>query len=534
MSVYDVAVIGGGLSGLTSAALLAKRGQRVIVLERREQLGGLTNTQEIAPGVRCDVVDHDLGWVPPSIIDELDLKKHGLELLHADPCVTALEPSDQRITLQRDIKRTITGLESVSRKDAAAWREFTKRVYRLSGFLQALYELPAPSLFATGAGNVVTMLGLGRRARSLGRAGIFDLLRTLPMSIADTLDETFENSALKGLLALRGVMRIQQGPKSGATSFLFLHHHVGAAAGVVAGGVTARGGVGGLSAALASAAKAHGAVIRTRATVSRIDVRDERVYGVVLDTGEEIPVTKVLSTLDARRTVFDLVDPVWVEPELSRAIGHVRFRGSVAKVNMVLEGQLPLPNVDELTRGALVIAPSMRYLERAFDSAKHGAVAVEPALEIRVPSALDPSLRGPGSQFAVSVHVQWAPYRLKDGSWSAATRDALGDSVLRTIESVMPGFTSRVVSRQVLSPVDIEETYGASEGSLTHGELALDQILFMRPVPALSRYASAGIQGLYLTGRGCHPGLSLPAAQLAVREITRSTRNREPAAPPAA
>ncbi|MEW5918532.1 MAG: NAD(P)/FAD-dependent oxidoreductase [Gemmatimonadota bacterium] len=534
MTVYDCAVIGGGLGGLTSAALLAKRGQRVLVLEARDRFGGLTSTADIAPGVPSDVVDHDLGWVPPSVLSELNLQQHGLELIAADPCTTALSQDGEPLTLYRDVKRTAGVLARVSQKDAAAWKEYAQRVERLSGFLQSLYEVPAPSLFATGAGNLVTLLGLGRKARSLGRDGIFDLLRTLPMSIADVLDETFENATLKGLLALRGVKNIQQGPKSGATAFLFLHHHVGAPRGAIAGSLTARGGVGALAHALTAAAKAHGAVLRTGARVSRIDVRAERVHAVVLDSGEEIPVTTVVSTLDARRTFDDLIDPVLVEPELSRALGNVRYRGAVAKVNLVLDGTLPLPNVDELARGMLVIAPTMGYLERAFDKAKHGQLAPEPALEIRVPSALDPTLQGPGKHVGVSVHVQWAPYRIKQGSWDAATRDALSDHVMRTIEQVIPGFTNRIIERRVLSPADIESQYGASEGSLTHGELALDQILFMRPVPSLSRYAANGIQGLYVAGRGCHPGMALPAAQLAAREITRGARSRDSAAPPAA
>jgi phytoene dehydrogenase-like protein len=532
---YDVIVIGGGVAGLTTAALLGKRGMDVLVLEAREHLGGLTTTEDVVPGVPCDTVDHELGWVPPALVADLALDRHGLQLIHCDPCATALVPGapGESITLYPDAQRTVGSLARFSANDAAAWPAFAQRVAMLSGFLRALYEVPAPSLFASGAGNLVSMLALGRKARALGRSGIFDLLRTLPMNIADVLDESFESTVLKGLLAARAVSRILQGPRSGATAFLFLHYHVGLPSGAVRGMLTARGGVGALAGAMIGAGKAHGVTFRTGATVARIEVKNERTQGVTLESGEEIAADRVVSSLDARHTIYDLIDPVHVEPELSRAIGHVRMRGATAKVNLVLDGPVPLPNAETL-RGPLVIAPSIGELERAFDNAKHGAVSDDMTLEIRVPSVLDPSLEGKGDRVAVSVLAQWAPYRLKDG-WDATSRAALGDRVLWALESAIPGITNSVMHREVLSPRDIEERFGATEGSLTHGELALDQILFMRPVPALSRYRSAGIEGLYVCGRGCHPGMPVPAAMLAAREIARAARGREPApAPPPA
>ncbi|MGQ0537428.1 MAG: phytoene desaturase family protein [Gemmatimonadaceae bacterium] len=522
---YDAVVIGAGLGGLTSAACLAKRGLRVLVLEAREQVGGLAATEELVPGVRCDTVDHELGWMPERLVAHLGLRSHGLELLRGDPTSSALLPGGEVLSLYADQAATAEQLSRYARADGAAWQPFCERVAKLSSFLRALYEVPAPSLFARGAANVGALLGLGRKARALGRDGIFDVLRSLPMSVADFLDDTFEHAGLKGLLAARGVLHLLQGPRSGATAFLFLHHHVGAPLGAVGGILTARGGVAAAAQALARAAAAHGATIRCGAAVSRIAVRDERVQGLVLADGEEIAASRIVSSLDPRHTMFDLLEPEHVDPDTSRDIGNVRFRGATAKVNLVLDGPLPLGarNAAVIARGPMVVAPSMGYLERAFDCAKHGRMSDEPALELRVPGALDPSLidaARAANRTAVSVIAQWAPYTLVQGEWDVAQRDALGDRVLAVLEHVLPGTSARVVDRQIVTPRDIEQRFGATGGSLTHGELTLDQVLFMRPTPALSRYATP-IGGLYLCGRGCHPGMPLASGLLAAREVLR-------------
>ena len=517
---HDVIVIGGGLAGLTSAALLAKAGRRVLVVEKRDALGGLHSTEEIAPGVRGDAVQHDIGWVPSSVLKTLKLDERALSLVRPDPSAVSLLSGGETLTLWADPARTASELRRHSEKDAGAWRAFGERVARLAGFLQAIYDAPAPEPLASGATELVSMLGLGRRVRSLGREGIVDLLRTLPMSVADVLDETFESAALKGLVATSGVTRLVQGPKSGATAFLLLHHHVGTPAGAVRSRLIARGGLGALASALAESARASGAEVRMRAGVSRISVSEEGVTGVILDSGDELTASTVLSTLDPRRTLHGLIDPIYIDPELSQAIGAVRYRGACAKVNLVLDGLPQIP--EELLRGALVVAPDIAYLERAYDAAKYGTVSERPYLEARIPTAHDPSL-APAGRHVMSVLVQWVPYRLRAGNWDATRREAVGDLVVRTLDERLRGLAARVIARQVLTPKDIEDRYGATEGSLTHGELTLDQILFMRPVPGLSRHATP-ISGLYLGGPGTHPGTSIASAARAVKAIgTRAT-----------
>lgn len=520
--IYDVVVIGGGLAGLTSAALLAKSGRRVLVLERREVLGGLHSTDEIAPGIRGDAVEHDIGWVPSSMLQELKLDDRALSLVRPDPSAVSLLPDGETLTLWTDPARTASELQRHSPSDARAWRGFGERVERLAGFLQALYEGPAPEPLASGATELLSMLGVGRRVRSLGREGIIDLLRTLPMSVADVLDETFESPALKGLVATSGVTRLVQGPKSGATAFLLIHNHVGAPAGAIKSRMIARGGLGALAHAVAESARAHGAEIRTGSAVARIEATEEGVRGVVLEGGEEIAAAMVLSTIDPRRTLYDLIDPIHIDPELSETIGAVKYRGACAKVNLVL-GRLPaLP--EELLQGALVVAPDIGYLERAYDAAKYGGISERPYLEARIPTIHDASLAPPG-RHVMSVIVQWVPYALRGAAWDSVRREALGNLVVETLGEVLPGFSQHVIARQVLTPKDVEDRYGATQGSLTHGELTLDQILFMRPVPGLARHATP-IAGLYLGGPGTHPGSSLASAARAAAAIVATKRGR--------
>jgi phytoene dehydrogenase-like protein len=335
-----------------------------------------------------------------------------------------------------------------------------------------------------------------------------ELLRTVPMSVGELLDDWFETDILKGVLGARGVTGVLQGPRSGGTAFVLLHHQVGRPVGAFRAPHAVRGGVGSLARALTAAATSFGAEVRTGAEVVRVLSKGGRATGVVLQNGDEIAARRVVSGADPRRTFLDLCDPSRLTPDFVRAVRSVRYRGAWAKVNLAL-GALPtfaaLRDAGETAlRGTISISPSLDYLERAYDDAKYGRVSDRPYLEIRIPSLADASLAPPG-RHVMSIEVQYAPYRLREGEWDDSARDALGDRVVETLAAYAPELPGSILHRQVLTPRDLETTFALTEGHTYHGEMTLDQILFMRPVAGWSRYRTP-VGGLYLCGAGTHPG----------------------------
>ena len=519
----DAVVIGAGQNGLVAAAYLAKAGRRVLVLERRDIVGGSNSAAEIHPGFRVDAAFHRTGWIDPVMARELGLDGLADREVHPDTALFA-PGRGGGFALPRSIPVAIDAIRQRSPRDAAKWESFARLTHKLAGFLQHLYGLTPPQLTSRRVADLFALLSLGGRVRGLGRSDMIELLRVLPMSVAELLDDWFETDALKGLLGAGGVTGIAQGPRSAGTAFVMLHHHVGSPAGAFGGGLY-RGGAAAVTDALAAAATSAGAQIRAGAPVARILVQNGRAIGVVLEGGEEIRARQIVSTADPQRTMLGLVDPTELAPEYSRAMQNIRCRGVSAKVNLAL-GELPRFEGagDNQLGGGIVVAPSLDYVERAWDDAKHGGVSTSPCLEAVIPSLSDPSLAPPG-RHVMSVWMQYAPWRLRSGAWDSAARDALGDSVVACLAEHAPNLPSAIIARQVLTPRDLEETYAATEGSLYHGEMGLDQILFMRPVPGWGHHRTP-IAGLYLGGSGTHPGGGVAggSGRLAVREMIRKQR----------
>jgi phytoene dehydrogenase-like protein len=503
---YDAIVIGAGINGLVTAAYLAKAGVRVLVLERRDCIGGTAVTEEFAPGFRCDVARHDVGWISPRILQDLQLRGHGLQLWSSNGEVIAPTREGDALVLNAGPTRTADTLRRFSQADANRWPAFEDRIAKLAGFLEELYAESVPGIDASSLNDLARVAQLGLRLRGLGKADMVELLRTLPMSIAELVDDWFECDLLKGMLGAQGVMHLCQGPRAGGTAFNFLHHTVGRQKGGFRTTSYPLGGIGALARAIAASARASGAEIRTGAHVTRIAMELSRATGVVLASGEEIDARRVVSSADPRQTFLALCDPTQLEPEFVNEVGHIRYRGVWAKVNLALA---ELPRFPRLSAGArdstsIVISPNLDYLERAYDDAKYGRVSEHPWLEARMLTLLDQSL-APAGKHVMSVHVQYAPYHLREGTWDDAARTALGDRVVATLAGYAPNLSGAVLHRQVLTPLDLEQRFALPEGNAYHGEMTLDQVLFMRPVPACSRYRTP-VRNLYLCGSGSHPG----------------------------
>jgi phytoene dehydrogenase-like protein len=527
---YDALIIGAGHNGLVTAAYLAKAGLKVLVLERRAVLGGTAATEEVFPGFKFDTVFHSLGGLRPEIVRDLDLVRYGLDVQPSDVSVFTPLPDGGHLTLWRNMSQSVEAIRRFSKKDAESWPAFCKLMSQLAGVLEAIYGVTIPSVTTTDLAEVIPLMGLGEPVRKLGKKGLPEFLRVLPMSIAELLNDWFEADVLKGTLGAGGITGLAQGPRSAGTSYLFLHHHVGWPTGVFRAARLAQGGVGALAQALAASAQARGAEIRTKAEVARINIKDDRAVGVTLASGEEVGARLVISNADPKRTIFGLADPLQFDSDYLRHIRNLKLRGVVAKVNLAL-GELP--NFTALRgagneastqlRGLISISPNLDYLERAFDSSKYGEMSSAPYLEVVIPSLSDPS-RAPAGRHVMSIWVQYAPYHLK-GGWTAQWREELGDRVMDTLARYAPNLKAAVLHRQVLTPQDLEDTYGLTEGNVYHGEVMLDQILFMRPVPGWAQYRTP-LPGLYLCGSGTHPGGGINGASgfNAARQILKDSR----------
>lgn len=504
-AAWDAIVIGGGVNGLTAAAVLARAGARTLLLERREGIGGQSRSTEFAPGFRSCPLGLDVGWLPPPVARAAGIVAPELVVPEAVVAVPAGER--EWLALSRDIGRSAEAIRRYSAADAGKWPRFCEQLAAHAGILAAFYVLPAPDLDARGLAELLPLLGAARRLRGLGRRDMIEFLRTVPMAVQELLDDWFESAPLKAAVAAGALGNLRQGPRSGGTAFGLLHGQIGAVPGAVRRSGYWRAGPEALSDALGAAVRKRGGEIRAAAEVTRILAADDRVTGVALASGEELSARCVLSSADPAVTLLGLVDPVWLDPEFLLAIRNIKFRGSSARVSYALDG-LPefsgLRDANATLLGSLSLTASLTELDRAADAAKYGRMSERLHVEVQIPSLRWPALAPTGKQVLLA-QAQWVPYALRDGEWDAARRALLGERVTAAIAERAPGFARLIRHVEVLSPLELEQRYGCTEGAPTQGEMMLDQILFMRPVPGASRYATP-LPGLYLCGAGAHPG----------------------------
>ena len=518
---YDVIVIGAGANGLAAAVALGRAGRRVLCVDRADAIGGQSRLLDVAPGFRAPLgIDAD--WLPPMVGKELGLPTLGV----VSPTVplSVSIPNGGFLSLAASSTRAAESIRSHSRKDAARWSAFTEVLHALTGFLESLYLVPPPDIDSTALRDVPSMLALGRKFRSLGRANMRELLRVLPISIRDFTDDWFEYGPLTAAIGAGAIRDIRQGPRSGGTSFVMLHYLVGAESGAVRGRPWFRTSPDAFVVAAGQLARTHGVEFRMGAEVAEIVVRDDAVTGVRLtQNDEQISAKAVVSTADPARTFLKMVDPVWLDPEFQLKVRNIKFRGCTAVVHYALDGLPECQGLDDSTQalaGVVSLTGTLDSLEKAYDAAKYGEISGDPHIEISVPTLRWPQL-APQGKHVLMAKVQFAPCALRGGTaWDAARANALGDVVTRAIARVSPKFASSIVHRSVLSPRDIEARLGVTEGAVTHGEITLDQILFMRPVAGWGEYAMP-VTGLYLGGAGTHPGPGVLGASgvLAARRV---------------
>lgn len=499
----DVVVIGSGVDELVAAAELAKAGFRVTVVERGEAPGGPAASDEILPGFRVDPVFPDAGCLRPGTVLDLELERRGLTLLGPDPVLTApAAGGGEPLVVWRDQVRTEAAIAARSTADAARWVAFSEQIATFAGILEAVALRP-PIRPAGPLRDLAPYLGLGRRIRSLGRARMTELFRVLPLPAYDLLEDWFEDDLLKGVLGSIAVRGVFQGPRSPGTALVLIHHQVGNPAGVFGARTVVRGGVGALVEALAATVTERGVEIRCGEGVARIVVEKGGAAAISLEGGDEIAARAVLSGADPARTLLDFVGADHLEPDFVHAVRKIRFRGGWARIHLALSEAPRFEGLTEAPTGGLVIAPGLDYVERAYDDAKHGRVSVNPVLAARIPSLADPSLAPPG-RHVMSVDARYVPVGDNAGEGEGPPRDALGDRVVELLAEHAPNLPGAILERMVLTPADLEARYGLTGGDPYAGELALDQLLFMRPVPGWGRYRTP-IQGLYLCGPGTHP-----------------------------
>jgi phytoene dehydrogenase-like protein len=523
---YDVIVIGGGHNGLVNAAYLARAGKKVLVLERRHVLGGAACTEEVFPGFHFSVCSYVVSLLRPEIIRDLDLPRHGLEILPLDGTFTPM-PNGDYLWRVNDHGKTHREIARHSKIDAEAYDEFGKAMQAMCRFVKPILGMVPPDPTTLSPRELMKLLFIGRRFQGLSSEDKYNQVQLMTMSAIDFLDQWFETDVLKATMSASGIIGTFLGVRSPGSAYVLLHHYMGEIDGAFRSWGFARGGTGAISNSIAAAAREAGAEIRTQAPIAKILVKNGKVRGAVLADGDEIQAPVISSSVDPRQTFVKLLEPDQLPAEFLEEVRRYKFRGSSGKVNLALDA---LPNFKCLSgpgphlRGAISLSPSVEYMERAYDDAKYGNYSRRPYVDMVIPTLTDPSVAPPGKHI-LSCFVQYAPYKLRPGLNWDEQREAFGNNVINTIAEYAPNIKDIILHKQVLTPLDLEREWGLSEGNIFQGELSLEQLFFLRPVPGYAQFRTP-IRNLYMCGSATHPGGGIMGApgRLSALEILKDIK----------
>ena len=505
MAQYDIIVIGSGINSLVAASVIAKADKKVLVLESRNKIGGLASTNEFAAGFQCNAIYDTIKWIDPRIIKELQIQSQGLELIDMDIKRIALgERKNEHVIFHKDPLLTCESIANHSNKDSKKWMGFTTHVEKLTKFLEKLYQLAPPSLPDIGLLDALSMRSLLGPLVGQGPQGLVDLARTAPMMMPELMDEWFENELLRSALSTAGTHGLSYGPYASATGYNFLHQHL-YSRGIIHNSSIVKGGTGAFPIILNNILSSHNADVRTNVKVTSINIKNNAYESVTTQEGEEIMSDRVISGLDPHNTFINLVGNQNLDPSFHTQIRNIKYRGSTARIHFGLKDIPKIEGVSEDKMNTVFsICPSMEYLEKASDAVKYGFISKNPYLEFSIPSTLNPEF-SPEGKHVLSVSVQYAPYQLRDCQWSIDSKEQLKENTIQVLEKSIPNLKQLIETSLVHSPKDIETEFGLTEGNLNHGEMTLDQLLFMRPTVSCSQY-STPFKNLYLCGPGTHPG----------------------------
>ena len=507
-SSYDAVIIGAGHNGLTAAAYLARAGLSALVLERREILGGCCVTEEIAPGCRASTTSYIASMLRPEVIRDLKLADYGLRMIPCDPAIQVPFLDGEVVPWWADRDQAQAEFRKICPQDADTFVRLDDRLKKLARYLQPFFLEPPPEADMRSMRGWSEMLRVGRRFRGISSREISELISFLAGSLGEFLDQHYKSEKMKTVFLANNVYGKHGGPYQPGSALGLLFHLLSGGEHELQGFYGhVMGGMGSITQAMAASGKKFGVDIQTSSPVAQIDVRDGKALGVVLEDGREIHARIVLSNTDPKRTFLKMVPSSELPGDFLDAVRGIKMDGPCAKVNFVLAEEPQFtgtsPNTTPLERTFYTLVPSLEFAERCYDIAKFGEIPEELWVDCVVSSNADDSL-APKGKHILTCFVQYVPYRLRQGTWDDK-RELLGDRVVKKIAEYAPNVPRSILARQVLTPLDLERTYGLTEGNIFHGDLRLEQLFFMRPVPGWSQYRTP-VRGLYLCGAGAHPG----------------------------